>query len=248
MGKTLEIIYEDSAVVAVNKPAGLASIPGRGEETSVLEQLGGQLNLPTRGDADPRVRVVHRLDKDTSGVMVFAKTLEAQRMLSHQFQNNQVQKEYVALVIGRPVGTEGEIDAPIAPDRLAPGRMMVHKRGKPARTQWKLEEMFRGVSMVRAMPKTGKTHQIRVHLKHIGHPLAVDPLYGSGEQEGLKLSRFKRGYQLGKWQEEKPLITRLTLHAEKLTLLLPDGQSRTFEATWPKDLRATLNMLRKYAR
>lgn len=247
----LEILYEDDAVVAVNKPAGLASIPGRDESDSVLERLGRQLHLPTTGEQDPRVRVVHRLDKDTSGVLLFAKTIDAQRHLSHQFQNNTVAKEYVAFVIGRPAEQTGEIDAPIGPDRQRVGAMKIDKRGKPARTQWTIQETFRGLTLVRAMPKTGKTHQIRVHLQHIGHPLAVDPLYGTTPDEkgpGIFLSRFKRDYRLGKWQEEKPLIARLTLHAEKLTITLPSGEQRTITAEIPKDFLATLKMLRKHGR
>lgn len=250
MAGKLEIIYQDQNVVAVNKPAGLASIPGRAETDSVLQSLAEQLGIPSTGDTDPRVRVVHRLDKDTSGVMIFALTLEAQRHLSHQFQNNSVSKQYVAIVMGRPPEPEGEIDAAIAPDRQRVGAMKVDSRGKPARTAWKVEGAYRGFSLVRAFPKTGKTHQIRVHLKHLGHPLAVDPLYGPAGTEGggLLLSGFKRGYRLGKWQEERPLIARLTLHAERLTLELPGGQELTIIAPLPKDMRATINMLEKYGR
>src|SRR5205085_4070240 len=98
----LKILYQDDDVVAVNKPAGLAVIPGRAEKTSLLEQLAIQLNLPCRGSADPRLRIVHRLDKDTTGVLLLAKNLPTQRHLSHQFQNNQIKKEYLALVAGRP--------------------------------------------------------------------------------------------------------------------------------------------------
>ena len=184
-------------------------------------------------------------------MLLFAKTLDAQRALSHQFQNNTVHKEYLALVIGRPATDEGEINEPIAPDKQRVCAMMIHKRGKPAKTLWKVEQAFRGLSLIRCFPKTGKTHQIRVHLKHMGHPLAVDPLYGPESAEdaaaGLMLSKYKRNYRLGKWAEEKPLISRLTLHAEKLTIALPDGQQRTLQADLPKDFRATLNMLRKYA-
>jgi len=111
--------------VAVNKPAGLATIPGRGEEDSVLERLGRQIGLPSSGTSDPRVRVVHRLDKDTSGVLLFAKNVETQRHLSHQFQNNRVEKEYLALVCGRPGEREGEIDAALAPHPGAARRMAV---------------------------------------------------------------------------------------------------------------------------
>src|SRR5215218_675214 len=105
------------------KPAGLATIPGRGEDDSVLERLGRQLGLPSGGSADPRVRVVHRLDKDTSGVLLFAKHVAAQRHLSHQFQNNAIEKQYLALVVGRPAQPEGEIDAPLARHPTDPTRM-----------------------------------------------------------------------------------------------------------------------------
>lgn len=251
MSNRLEIVYEDADVVAINKPAGLASIPGRSEDRSALDELAKQLRLPCSGDVDPRLRVVHRLDKDTTGVLLFAKTIEAQRHLSHQFQNNTVRKEYIALVIGRPATDQGEVAAPIAPDRQRVGAMKIDKRGKPALTLWKVEEAFRGLSIVRAFPRTGKTHQIRVHLKHLGHPLAVDALYGpppDDKGQGLFLSRYKRDYRLGKFADEKPLISRLTLHAEKLTVELPSGRPLEMSAELPKDLRATFNMLRKYAR
>lgn len=251
MASKLEIIYEDAHVVAVNKPAGVASIPGRDETTSILELIAAQVKLPCSGERDPRIRVVHRLDKDTSGVLLFAKDVETQRYLSHQFQNNSVQKEYLALVVGRPVTEEGEVDAPISPDRMHVGKMMVHKRGKPAKTLWKVEKTYRGLTLVRAFPKTGKTHQIRVHLQHLGHPLAVDELYGpevDAKGPGIFLSRYKRGYQLGKHQEERPLIDRLTLHAERLRVTLPGDKPVELVAPAPKDFRAAINMLDKYGR
>src|SRR3954469_6217048 len=131
----LEILGETPDWVAVAKPAGLATIPGRGEDDSVLERLGRQLGLPSSGTEDPRVRVVHRLDKDTSGVLLFAKHTAAQRHLSHQFQNNTIEKEYLALVIGRPEAESGDIDAPLAPHPTSPQRMIVSKHGRNARSQ-----------------------------------------------------------------------------------------------------------------
>src|SRR5687767_741285 len=137
----LEIIQDTTDWVAVAKPAGLATIPGRGEDDSVLERLARQLALPHTGSAHPRVRVVHRLDKDTSGVLLFAKNTATQRHFSYQFQNNTVQKEYLALVVGRPQQTEGEIDAPLGRHPTDPKRMTVLKRGgRPARTSWTVEE------------------------------------------------------------------------------------------------------------
>lgn len=251
-GELLEILGETADWVAVAKPAGLATIPGRAETDSVLERLGRQLGLPSSGATDPRVRVVHRLDKDTSGVLLFARHAAAQRHLSHQFQNNTIEKQYLALVVGRPQETEGEIDAPLARHPTDPTRMTVAKHGgRPARTAWKLEQAFRGFALLRVFPKTGKTHQIRVHLKHAGLPLAVDPLYNRprpGASGALMLSDFKRDYRPARGETERPLIARLTLHAERLAFDAPDGGGTvSLEAPLPKDFRAALNQLSRIA-
>jgi RluA family pseudouridine synthase len=242
----LEILYQDEDVVAVNKPAGLAVIPGRGEKISLLEVLAKQLNLPCTGSADPRLRIVHRLDKDTTGVLLLAKHLPAQRHLSHQFQNNQIRKEYLALVAGQPVQTSGEIDAPLAPHPTQRDHMHISKQGRPAKTLWKLEQRFRSHALLRVFPQTGKTHQIRVHLKSIGLPLSIDPLYHGSNSEGLLLSSFKRDYRPTRGEEERPLIARLTLHAEKLSFTHPNGEPMTIEAPLSKDFRATINQLKRH--
>lgn len=239
----LAILYEDDDVVAVNKPAGLAAIPGRGETDSVLERLSRQLNLPCKGLIDPRLRVVHRLDKDTTGVMLFAKHLDAQRKLSHQFQNNTVLKEYVAIVSGRLAEEQGSVDAPIAPHPTQTDRMAVVKKGRPAKTEWKVESRPKRFTIVRVFPKTGKTHQIRVHFAHLGHPLAVDPLYGSDTP--IFLSAYKRGYRPARGVQERPLIDRLTLHAHRLGFVHPNGDALTLEAPYPRDLRAAIHQLNK---
>lgn len=247
----LHFLWEDEDFVAVNKPAGLATIPGRGETDSALEQLSRQLRLPCSGLQDPRLRVVHRIDKETSGVLLFARNVDAQRHLSRQFQNNQVAKEYLALVAGRPVETQGEIDAPMALHPTDRRRMAVVKHGgRPARTLWKIEERFRDYALLRVFPKTGKTHQIRVHLKRVGLPLAVDRLYNpppAGVGVGILLSSFKRGYRSAK-NVERPLIERVTLHALALTFQDRTGREQRVEAPASKDFNAVLNMLRKYGR
>ena len=246
----LEILGETADWVAVAKPAGLATIPGRAETDSVLERLGRQLGLPSIGSADPRVRVVHRLDKDTSGVLLFAKNAATQRHLSHQFQNNTVEKQYLALVVGRPDQPEGEVDAPLARHPTDPTRMTVVKHGgRPARTAWKLEQAFRGFALLRVFPRTGMTHQIRVHLKHAGLPLAIDPLYNRprpGASGALMLSSFKRDYRPNRGEAERPLMERLTLHAERLAFTGVAGERVSLEAPLPKDLRATLNQLARH--
>ena len=250
--RPLQILWQSDHLVAVLKPAGLATIPGRGEKDSVLEQLAALLALPRSGDADPRIRVVHRLDKETSGVLLFAKDKDAQRHLSHQFQNNTVEKEYLAICTGRPPANSGEIDGPLCVNPHAKTKMMISPaHGRPARTLWQVEETFGQYALLRVLPKTGKTHQIRVHLTSIGLPLAVDPLYNPPRppaSPGLYLSQFKRGYRRNAGEEERPLIERLTLHAEKLKFQNVDGESVELVAPVPKDFRATLNQLRRHGR
>jgi 23S rRNA pseudouridine955/2504/2580 synthase/23S rRNA pseudouridine1911/1915/1917 synthase len=210
--------------------------------------LSRQIGIPCTGTADPRLRLVHRLDKDTSGVMLFAKDIATQRHLSAQFQNNQIQKEYLALVAGRPASDHGEINQPIAPHLTQRDRMSVTKHGRPARTDWKLEKSMRRFALLRCFPRTGRTHQIRVHLKSIGLPLAIDPLYNPQPPDrpvGLFLSYFKRDYRPTFGEEERPLIARLTLHAEKITFTHVDGKLLTIECPPPKDLRAAVSQLSK---
>lgn len=249
MAKTgLEVLFQTPDLIAIQKPAGLATIPGRGETDSVLQQVARQIELPDRGTADPRIRIVHRLDKDTTGVLLLAKNLSGQRHLSEQFQNNLVEKEYLAIVSGQPTAVEGDIEARVAPHPSVRTKMTVVSRGgRPARTLWRIEERFRWIALLRAFPKTGKTHQIRVHLAHMGLPLLVDPVYNP-RGEPLMLSKIKRSYKPTKGEDERPLIARLTLHAHRLTFTDLNGERQTVTAEPPKDFRATINMLRKWAR
>jgi 23S rRNA pseudouridine955/2504/2580 synthase/23S rRNA pseudouridine1911/1915/1917 synthase len=241
--RPLPILFQSGDLVAVDKPAGLAAIPGRDDPTSVLQVIAGQLGLPCSGTADPRVRVVHRLDKDTSGVMLLALHSAAHRFVSHQFQNNTVHKEYLALVKGRAGGEKGTIDGPIAPHPNHKQYMCVTKHGRPALTLWQVEKRFRRSTLLRCFPKTGKTHQIRVHLQSIGTPLLIDPLYNplSGP---VYLSKLKRDYNPTR-EEERPLMSRLTLHAAKIRITLPTGEPLEVESPLPKDFRALLNQLGK---
>jgi len=241
----IDILWEDANYLAISKPAGLASIPGRGEKVSAFEQVAKEVGLPHRGQTDPRLRLVHRIDKETSGVLLFAKNRTAQKHVSHQFQNNQVNKEYLALVAGRPETDEGEIDAPIARHPSSRQKMAVSKQGRPARTFWKVEEHLGPFTLLRVYPKTGKTHQIRVHLNSIGLPLAIDPLYNSKASQQILLSSFKRGYRKS-GEQERPLIQRLTLHAQKLAFKKLDGTTVALIAPLPRDLRATIAQLRRF--
>jgi 23S rRNA pseudouridine955/2504/2580 synthase/23S rRNA pseudouridine1911/1915/1917 synthase len=245
---TFSILKQGDDWIAVDKPAGLSTVPGRGHETSALQILATMLDLPAHGSSDPRVRVVHRLDRDTTGVLIFATSSRAQRQIGRLFMTGNVKKEYLALVSGCPQGVSGTIDAPIAPHPTRKGHMTVTRLGKQARTDWTIEQQFRNYSLLRVFPRTGRTHQIRVHLKQIGCPLAIDPLYNPENRDGmLCLSRFKRGYKPS-GAPERPLISRLTLHAHRLTADFPGTGPIVLEAPVPRDLRAVVQVLGKWNR
>ena len=234
-----EIIYEDEQLLVANKPPGLLSIPGRydTEKTNLLGLLNQQYE---------KVWAVHRIDRETSGLIVFARNPEAHRHLSLQFEERKTRKFYLALLDGKLFQPEGAIDSPIAEDPAHPGKMMIARKGKAAITHYRIVEAFRQFTLVEARIETGRTHQIRVHFASISHPLAVDALYG--RREALLLSEIKqRGFQLGRDQEERPLMSRLSLHAWKLELEHPaTGQTIAFEAPLPKDFSAVLNQVRKW--
>ncbi len=241
-------VHQDEAIVAVNKTAGLAVLSGRGRSENLYDLLARDPEAGfAGGEGEGKPLMVHRIDADTSGLIMFAKTAEAQKALSEQFRNRTVSKEYLALVRGTPTQESGSTDLPIGGDPHNKTRMVIRGlEAKKSRTKWVAAERFAGVTLMKVYPVTGRRHQIRVHLKAIGYPLAVDPYYGG---ERLLLSEFKRRYKVTKGQEERPLMERLTLHAHRLTFVHPvSGAEMTLEAELAKDFRVTLEALRKWAR
>jgi 23S rRNA pseudouridine1911/1915/1917 synthase len=246
----IRVLYEDAAIWVIDKPAGIAVEPERWDREgahiagAVLDHLERGLGEGQRLPFRPRV--VHRIDKGTSGVLCFAKNLEAERSLRQQFEEGKVGKRYLAIVDGEVPPEGGTVDLPIGPDAKRDGRMRVDRSGtgKRAHTRYELARAYRGYSLVGAYPLTGRTHQIRVHLAARGFPLVVDPLYGRREE--LLLSEFKPGYVRSKRHKERPLIARLTLHAASLAMCSPAAGEVVIESDPPKDFAATLTQLARW--
>lgn len=229
------IIFENNDFVVVDKSSGLLSIPDReGEEMSLKRMLK---------DKYGEIYTVHRLDRDTSGLIVFAKNEDTHKYLSQIFEERAVEKYYQGIVNGTPSEKEKTIDAPIAQNTVKKTQMIIHKRGKSSVTDYRVLEEFRKYSFVEFRIHTGRTHQIRVHMQYIGHPIVCDDLYGDGEP--VFLSSIKKNYNLSKNElEERPLLNRLALHACRLSFTF-DNKKYDFEALLPKDMSAVLQQLRK---
>jgi 23S rRNA pseudouridine955/2504/2580 synthase/23S rRNA pseudouridine1911/1915/1917 synthase len=229
------IIFENNDFVVVDKPSGLLSIPDReGDEVSLKRILK---------DKYGEIYTVHRLDKDTSGLIIFAKNEETHKYLSQSFEERSVEKYYQGIVKGALHEKEKTIDAPIAQNTVKKTQMIVHKRGKASVTDYRLLEEFRKYSLVEFRIYTGRTHQIRVHMQYIGHPIVCDDLYGDGEP--VYLSSIKKNYNLSKNElEEKPLLSRLALHAHRLSFIF-NNEKFEFEAPLPKDMSALIQQMRK---
>ena len=231
------LIFEDDDFIALNKPSGLLSIPDReGKEISLKSLLQEKYS---------NIFTVHRLDKDTSGLIVFAKNETAHRHLSMQFEERQTGKIYVGLVIGSPANQKGSIDLPIAENMVTRGTMIINRRGKQSLTDYEVLESFGSYSWMQFRIHTGRTHQIRVHMKDLGHPIVCDELYGDGKP--LLLSSLKSKFKLSKNElDERPLLNRLALHAFRLSFTRPNGEKIELQADLHKDLKASLQQLTKW--
>lgn len=233
-----EIIAETDHWIALNKPSGLLSIPDRMQsEPSLKDWLNEKYG---------KVWIVHRLDKFTSGLIVFAKDEETHKLLSKQFEDRSVEKFYLGLVNGTLMNKEGSVDAPIMEHSLKKGTYIINTKGKASLTDYKVLEEHGQYSWLQFQIHTGRTHQIRVHMKHIGHPIVCDDVYGS--EAPILLSSIKRKkFKLAKAEEEeRPLLNRLALHAWKLRFTDVDGKEIVLEAPLSKDLRALLQQFEKW--
>jgi 23S rRNA pseudouridine1911/1915/1917 synthase len=233
----LTVLHEDADLVVVDKPAGLVVHPaaGHADQTLVNALLFHVKDLSGVG-GEIRPGIVHRLDKDTSGVMIVAKHDEAHRRLTANWNSDRVRKEYVALVYGTPAVERGTVEAPIGRDPRDRKKMAVVADGRRAATDYEVAERLRYASLLRCRLRTGRTHQIRVHMKHLGHPIVGDPLYSGPQWRGIPDKRV---------QKVLSSIERQMLHAAKITFEHPGtGEIVTFEAPIPEDFRSVLDVLR----
>lgn len=227
----LEIVYEDATILVVDKPAGLVVHPGSGNPRGTLQNALLRHAPQTAGV--PRSGIVHRLDKDTSGLLVVAKTLPAQVALVRQLQARTVRREYLALVHGE-VQHDGEVEAPIGRHPVSRTRMAVVPAGRPARTHYHALERFTGLTLLRLTLETGRTHQIRVHMQSIGHPLVGDPVYG---QRCVAAS----------CPAAAVAFSRQALHAATLGLVHPaTGAALRWSVPLPADMESLIAAVRTY--
>ncbi|SFK67554.1 ribosomal large subunit pseudouridine synthase D [Nitrosomonas aestuarii] len=231
---TLDIIFEDNALIVINKPAGMVVHPGSGNWHGTL--LNALLHHAPQLENVPRAGIVHRLDKNTSGLLVVAKTIEAQTQLVRQLQQRTVKRDYLALVLGE-ITQNGTVDAPVGRHPVHRTKMAITTSGKTARTHYKMLESLTGCSLLQCSLETGRTHQIRVHMHAIHHPLVGDPVYG------------------GKPRKTTPETVHLlmefprqALHAWQLGLVHPEnGQTMHWHTELPDDLAHLLQLLREHS-
>lgn len=244
----LEIVYEDEALLVINKPAGLVVHPGHGNYSgTLLNALAFHLGtLPENPDGRPGL--VHRIDKDTSGLLVVAKTEPAMTHLARQFFEKTSQRQYLALVWGNPESDQGTIEGHIGRHPSNRLQMFVYpngEEGKPAITHYRVVERFNYVSLVACTLETGRTHQIRVHMKYAGHPLFNDARYG-GDQilKGTTFAKYKQFVQ-----NAFKILPRQALHAETLGFVHPiSGEFMSFRAPLPEDMEQCIEKWRVYTR
>jgi len=240
----LDVLYEDDVLIAVNKPPGMVVHPSRGHWSGTLAAaLSFRFEQLSRVGGSTRPGIVHRLDRDTSGVIMVAKDDPTHLALSAQFEQRTVEKHYLAIVCGVPDRDSDLIDLPIGVHPYQREKMAIrtmHPTAREARTFYQVERRFRGLALVRVLPKTGRTHQIRLHLAHIGCPVLCDRLYGGRSQ-------ITRGEIITGREDDQILLVRQALHAERLKLIHPTtGETIEFTAPIPDDMQRVLDALTEH--
>jgi 23S rRNA pseudouridine1911/1915/1917 synthase len=235
------VIYEDEYIIAVNKTSGLSVCGDRWDDSKERLDL-----LIAHNAGYAKIFTVHRVDRDTSGLVIFAKNEEIHRLLSLAFEGRRVEKRYIAVARGRPPWSETSCDLPLVPNGNKRHLTIIDKyRGKKSLTHFRLLGAAGMYSVLEARPETGRTHQIRVHASALGFPIVCDPLYGN--EKPVLLSSFKRGWR-GDPLEEKPLLARLGLHAAELALPALSGGDAgplRFSAPLPRDMAALVTQMEK---
>lgn len=235
----IDIVYEDKDVVVISKPAGLMVHPdGHSKEKTVSDWMletypeskgVGEPMVLKNGEEITRPGIVHRLDRDTTGVLILAKTQESHAYLKELFQNRKVQKDYVAIVYGVPKLRKGVLDMPIGRSsqnfKLWSAQRGARGQLREAITEYEVYKDNKTYAIMKLSPKTGRTHQLRVHMKYMGHPIVCDGLYAPKKECGLGLSR-------------------VALHARSITLTLPSGETKTFKAEFPDDVKRAIDIVK----
>jgi 23S rRNA pseudouridine1911/1915/1917 synthase len=240
----LDILYEDEVIAVINKPPGMVVHPGRGHwEGTLASALRYHFDELSEYGGPTRPGIVHRLDRDTSGVILIAKTDAAHKRAALQFEDREVSKEYFALTLGVPDKDRDLLDLPIGPHPYQREKMAVrrdHPAARPAQSFYEVQERFNGFAAVRVTPKTGRTHQIRLHLASIDCPVLCDRLYGGR-------ARITRGDLTRQAADDAVLLDRQALHAARLTIRHPlTDAEMTFDAPLPADMQNTLHALREF--
>lgn len=226
------VVFENDDYLAINKPPFLSTLEDRNDKYNALGLVRSIC---------PDAKVCHRIDKETSGVLLFAKNLPAYSFAASQFEKRKVFKEYHAVVEGTVNIEDSVVEEPIRV--LGNGKVCVDRlEGKPALTTFETIKIFKKHTLLKCMPQTGRMHQIRIHVASKGTPIVGDELYGG---VSFYLSSIKQKFSLKKNTEEEPLIKRFALHAFKLQFSAVDGQEITIQADYPKDFRVLLNQLKR---
>lgn len=237
---SIEIIFEDDDILVINKPAGVYTIPDRFNDKlpNILSLYNAKYD---------KIFIVHRLDRDTSGILLLAKNAETHKYLNDLFADQKITKIYHAVVYGGIEEDEFDIDIPIAPSPSKQGMSIPSSRGKASLTKVKVLERFKYATLIEADLVTGRHHQLRVHVSAVEHPLFIDELYGSPVP--FYLSTLKSNFKLKKHTEENPIISRITMHAYSLEFIHPKTKELVkFTANYPKDFSVFITLMQKYSK